>query len=244
MENQIKAAFDGVLMPDNCSAKIEQAIERSAEVNRSRRVGWHVAAAAACLLLVLAVFSNPTVVQALEEMFVPVTPGMDNAFYISSNWVSYYKNGTGGEADHCWNLPSGTLSGRLNTDPWLVQEDDRLLFTANGEMIDITDQISFETPFTYIFVDKQNLIHYLAVGGKFEAEQGVESVGTVEYVRHKLVMDANPGSLDAGWLSNTIRGSDAFQNGFSPWVYEAFEIMELPKTLLEYAPEPPPIPVR
>lgn len=245
MEDKIKEAFDSVLMSDDCIAKIEQTMKHGAP-RTTRRAGWRVAAAAACLLLVLGVCSNPTVVRALEEIFIPVTFGMDNAFCIDSNWFSYYKNGTGNEGDHNWSVPSGSLKGRLDPDPWLVQEDDRLYFTANGETIDITDRISFETPFTYTYVDKQNLIHYLAVGGTFEADIGVESVGTVEYVRHKLVMEANPGSLYAGWLSHVIRGSDlkSMEDKFFPWIHKAFEILELPRIFLEYTPEKPTIPER
>lgn len=235
MEKRIKEAFDILIMPDACTAEIERAMQRHTIPHSPRRTGWRMAAAAACLLLVLTLCCNPAVVQALEEVFFPVTPGMDNAFYISANWSSYYRNGGGGEGDHNWILPSGTISGRLDPDPWLVQEEDRLCFTANGEKIDITDRISFETPFTYTYVDKQDLIHYLAVGGEFDADQGVESVGTIEYVRHKGVMEANPGSIHAGWLFHVIRGSDAknMQDKFYPWVYKAFDILDLPIIYLE-----------
>lgn len=47
---------------------------------------------------------------------------------------------------------------------WLIVDGDRVYFAANGEYIDITDQISTEEPFTYEYTDPKQITSYMAVG--------------------------------------------------------------------------------
>ena len=47
----------------------------------------------------------------------------------------------------------------------LKRKEGQLWFTANGENIDITEQVSEDRAFTYKYTDGQGITHYLIVGG-------------------------------------------------------------------------------
>lgn len=73
--------------------------------------------------------------------------------------------------------------------------DGRLYFIANGENIDITDQISDTQAYTYSFSDEQGT-YYLVVGGK------PESFGWAEFD-----FDAN-----GEWVGGTFEGGEGSSN--------------------------------
>lgn len=49
--------------------------------------------------------------------------------------------------------------------PYTEIRDGRVYFIANAENVDITDLISMETPYTYIYTDQKRITHYIAIGG-------------------------------------------------------------------------------
>lgn len=58
-----------------------------------------------------------------------------------------------------------------NMDHPVEVRDGRLYFIGNGEDLDITDEISPETPYIYTYTDDEDWTHYIAVGGTVEDYQ-------------------------------------------------------------------------
>lgn len=79
------------------------------------------------------------------------------------------------------NFAAGEM--QLGAQPdWLVTEEGRVYFRANGENIDITDRISTEVPFTYVYTDRK-VTHFMAVGRTSDNDLGwlaVRRAGSAE----------------------------------------------------------------
>lgn len=165
MERKIQEFFENETMPEDCAQRIEAQM-----THRPRSaIRWHrIAAAAAILALVLALFSQETVRVTAQELcdFVvnalspeagpvgEVEPGVEITFTGSVSAASEQK------AMRALNEYLGNQVVHL-----AEVRDGRLYFIANGENIDITDQCSMDTAFIYIVEDNRGYIHYLCVGG-------------------------------------------------------------------------------
>jgi len=88
-----------------------------------------------------------------------------------------------------------------NPSGYLKENNGRLIFRCNLEIIDITDVISMDNPFTYIYT-VDGIIHYIAVGGDYDPETGLDGVGYCEWLRDANKMEAGiaDGDIHAGWL--------------------------------------------
>lgn len=70
-----------------------------------------------------------------------------------------------GGATANWEITPPALDGEITE--W---KNDRLYFIANGEKIDITDNLSTDAPYFYEFTDKDGVFHVIGVGGTAKAE--------------------------------------------------------------------------
>ena len=77
---------------------------------------------------------------------------------------------------------------------------------ANGENIDITEQVSEDRAFTYKYTDGQGITHYLIVGGAPEtfgyAEFMREETGTQEWISGYSSSGKVGESINPDWLKN------------------------------------------
>lgn len=78
-----------------------------------------------------------------------------------------------GENGAFYTLVEGTVTADNSTSPVEVR-DGRLYFIMNGEEIDITDQVSNETPYLYDCIGPDGLRHIFLVGGTPETPGWME----------------------------------------------------------------------
>ena len=83
-------------------------------------------------------------------------------------------------------------------------KDGHLWFTANGEHIDITSQVSDATAYIYDYKDGQGITHYLIVGG------APETFGYAEFLYDE--------TKQPGWVSGYLRrGKSGKRSILSGW---------------------------
>jgi len=104
---------------------------------------------------------------------------------------------------------------------WLHERQDRLYFVADGEKLDITDLISYDTPFTYIIggTETAGRKTYVAVGGDYP------NFGYLYYYR-----DYEPGMGDMeGWDSGaSFNHWDNEKDEEYPWHIKGKDILGTP----------------
>lgn len=152
MEKQIKEYFDNLTMSDECINHIERLIaEKSAG---KRRTGFMFKPSFACAIAAfLIIISEATV-------FASTGSG------IISHIISFAKNAVITESvdENGWSTSQVEFDTEHAAAPAEVI-DDRLIFTANGEHKDITEQVSDEQAYVYTYTDEEEMTHYLIVGG-------------------------------------------------------------------------------
>lgn len=249
MEKQLIDAFDQVTMPDPCVKKIENSLNTAhQEVGRYTarpmevsRHGWlaPVAAVLALVLMVGLMGGLHTEPEQLAEVPTETQAGTIQEGEISEGRTWEFEDGaltvTKGNRPGQGGFSEGSYdTGYVPT--WLMEQDGRLFFAPEGvrEMNeDITDLISTEEPYTYIYTDEDGIIRYLAVGmlheGPFVSIE--ESLGWVCWFRDAAEMEAGQaeGNYFAGWL--TGYGSGHWNNEKDEafgWYTKAKEIMEIP----------------
>lgn len=238
MDKKLFDAFDAVHMDDCCSENIRTAIENHTKHSLPSRKLWRFAAvASACLILMLFAFTNPVIVQGVEETVIKLAQTVFGAInrghgvtIVEEDYV-YYNDGYM-EIEHFngSSASGSTTSVILKHPSWLKEKDGRLYFKANLEYIDITDLISMEIPFTYIY-DKNGITHYIAVGGDYDPEIGLDSIGHSEWLRSTAEMEegAANGDLYAGWLGG--RSDNHLDNDTGEeyaWFTAAKEELDIP----------------
>ena len=213
MEKKLTEAFDSLRMDDACAEKIEQAmLNRTHRPSPIRPILRTAAAACLVLVMVVALAGNPIVAQAMENVEEEIAQILAEvkAYFgyteVASHYVSddrSYVAVTGTITDK----ESGeTMSGMSSsydtgtTPQWMEETDGRLYFTGNGEHIDITDLISYDVPFTYIYTDAKQVTHYIAIGGVYDDPEKAYSIGWFEFFRN---------APDSG---------EVFQEGADRWI--------------------------
>lgn len=238
MENELKEAFAAVHMDDRCAEMIQTKMKIHKQAHtpaqKMRRIA---AAAAACLIVATFAFTNPVIVRGVEEALKEIaetvrrTIRRGNGVTIVEEDYVYYNDGymeierINGNA-----APSSTTSVLLEHPSYLKESDGRLYFRANQENMDITELISMEEPFTYIY-DKDGITHYIAVGGIYDPEIGLDSIGYGEWLRNTAEMEEGTanGDLYAGWLGG--RSDNYLDNDtgeYYPWFTAAKEELGIP----------------
>ena len=250
MEKKLVSAFEQAVMPESCARKIEQKLTRR-EIPESRyesapmaesRFGW-LAPVAAVLALVLAVgFVLPRMQTAPEALAEVPTETQAEALQegdVVDGKTWEFEGGavtiTKGQRYRQGGFSEGSYdTGYMPT--WLIEQDGRLYFSPDGvrgEKTDITDLISVEEPYTYIYTDTDGIIHYMAVGmtheGPFVSIE--ESIGFACWFRDAAEMEAalaeGKDNFHAGWLTGYSSGHGKGETNFD-WYTKALEIMDIP----------------
>ena len=165
MKDKVKAVFEEVKMPEQTAKKIEQAMRKKHQKCRYTWTG-RVAAAAAVLALVL--WLSPEVRAAVNDLVV-------RYFFPDSGITIYEETDENGEVVR-------VVAVDTESESFANMRDGRLWFTANGEEIDITDQIEENKPFYYTYTDDYGLTHYMAVG----YSGTLDNFGVYEFMRENV----------------------------------------------------------
>ena len=227
MEKQIKEAFENLKMSDECVEKI------TAKLNggyiKPRAIRFTPVAIAACLLLVIFVFTNSTAVAALEtvgesikaavtELLIPNAPVTEQ--YKTENGIIKIQtvtNENGKEEQHI------AQYSNVDEPEFLKVESDGLYFIGNGEHIEIGSLISKEVPFTYIVTHESGLREYIAIGGTYGVgDNGLDLVGWD-------VWHQKPPYEHDTWIGGYAKNIFDKETGEKwAWHYAAKDILDIP----------------
>lgn len=232
MKDTIRSEFDKISMPQDCGDRILTAMHENKKRANVQHCFVRVTAAAACLIAVTLLLSGPTVVEALEhavtsvlEVFTEKTDdGTVTVRYNSSDgkfqaWDEYDESGD--------QIISGGRNNLEITPEWYVEQGDRVYFAGNGEWIDVTDLISMDTPFTYVYTDQGGIIHYICIGGACGPNPELWNVGYAEWYYDPDHVDANGivGHWIGGYADNYW---DKETDDDWPWLQKAKADMGIP----------------
>lgn len=232
MKERIYSAFAEITMPPDCEKQILEAVNHKKMPESHRRNFQRIAAAAACLMAIILLLSSPTVVEALEnaisfalERFtITAEDGTSTVRYESSDgkfhaWDEYDESGD--------QISSGGRNNLEITPEWYVEQGDRVYFAGNGEWIDVTDLISMDTPFTYVYTDRGGIIHYICIGGEYDPDPELWNVGYAEwyYDPNYVDVNGNVGNWIGGYADNYW---DKETDDDWPWLKAAKQEMGIP----------------
>lgn len=200
MKKEIVDAFASVAMPQECERNIRNAMhERREQVKKPAQWLHPVAAALAAVLLML---SMSTEVRAAVNNLVV------KYFFPGSDITIYEETDENGDV-----MRITAVDTEAPAFARIVNE--RLYFTGNGEKIDITDEITEESPFYYTYVDDYGLTHYMAVA----YSGSPDNFGIYEFIREEA----------GDWVTGTGRN---FMNPETetryPWVDIVWEDLNIP----------------
>lgn len=209
MQKQLKEVYGQIKMPEECVRRIEQAmLEKKSEdskkaVAESRKMFRSGKAAAVVFVMaVLLLLANGTVYAWTGEGIISRIASFAGNAIISE------------EVDEEGNSSSVvTLDTSHMTAPAEFKEG-RLWFTANGESIDITEQVSGKSAYIYDYVDEQGVTHYLIVGGE------PESFGYAEFLYD--------GTKNPGWLGGYFQGGKVGETINPDWLKNAKKKLSIP----------------
>ncbi len=197
MKEQVKELFSEVTMPE----KTEQAILRSlrdkkTRPSRSKSIVPRAAAFAAMLALLLSL--SPQIQAAVKELVLQFEDGI--TLYETKD-----ENGR----------TSSVVVYATESPAWAELREDQLYFLGHGQEIDITSQITEESPYFYTYTDENGYVHHMAVGYSGE----LSNFGIYEFIK-------NP---DGSWLTGAGRN---FLNPETearyPWVDIIWEKWNIP----------------
>lgn len=233
MNSKIQNFFDELHMSRDCEDRILEAMVLNYKPAKAKPNFVRITAAAACLMAVLLLLCNPTAVSALENTIVSALKKFTQVKEDKTTLIRYESTDGKFYAEDVYREDSYLLYGRgrnnlLKTPAWYVEQDDRVYFSGNGEWIDVTDRISMDTPFTYIYTDQGGIIHYITIGGVYDPDPALCNVGYAEwYYDPDFVDDVHGtqghwvgGYCDNYWDKNT---DDDW-----PWLQKAKEEMGIP----------------
>ncbi len=187
----ISALYDAIHMPQALENQIRTAVP-------ARRLHFRPALAlCVCFLMVCLLGCSPTIQAALGDMLVTVFPGLD---------LTVYQETT----------PEGSAVVCIDTEQstFAYAENGRLYFTGNGENLDITDQITEETPYFYTYTQGSYEIT-LVVG----YADSIENFGTYEFIQE-----------DGAWFTGSGRNflSHVDEGEAYPWVGIVWDTLDIP----------------
>ncbi|MBQ3503472.1 MAG: hypothetical protein IJA75_02055 [Oscillospiraceae bacterium] len=227
MEQKLMDAFDALHMDERCANKVENAMSRRIGTQTTVRPLWRsIAATVACLMLVAVCIAVPALA-GTQDIFDEFLAGMIERGELSEiAEVENLRSNFAAIKDQ--NGYTGTLSLAGPAD-WLEEQDGRLYFTANGEHIDITDKISYEEPFTYIYTDDEQIIHYIAVGGVYDPDPTKTDHGWCEYFQSAPGTEAYEPNAEDGWIGGYGHNEiDCDIDKQYPWSVKAMEEFDTP----------------
>ena len=227
MENTIKEAFAHIHMSDACEENIIKAFQK-----QPRKPLWvpFAAVATVCLVLMALLFTNPVLVQALDDVLESVSKSISNLFHpaIPPNKHYTVHIPESAETENAQANETATTGGNsvITVPLWLAQRADGLYFTANGENIEIGSLITEEIPFTYVYTDGRTT-YYLVVGGTYSAERtSLEGVGWAMWRQDAKQAETDPA---AAWQDGySARTYDPKTGQIRKWYLTGKEILGVP----------------
>lgn len=239
MEQRLTEAFDALHMEDDCITQIQQAMEKH---RRSPARPVLRAAAAFCAVFMMIVVLSPATAQAVEEIIEKASSWFRRApgTIVLEEDYTYYNDGRI-EIDSRLGQTSGILLSEFNPT-WLRVMDDRVYYTgaenldlrdflAYKEQYDITGQFSADHPFLASY-EKDGICHYIAIGGDFDPEVGIDSIGCAEWLRRTDKMEDGlaSGDLHSGWVGGSARFQYLDEAGtlFPIWYAKAVVELNIP----------------
>lgn len=203
LKDNVKKSYDKVVMSQACEQQIKDAMLAHSE-SKSKVSSWYhyiPRPAMACALAVVLLLSVDGAVYAYSG----------NS--IVAYFLSYAQNAVFTREVDENGAESATAS--LNTSEAVAPAeyvDGKLMFTANGEQIEITTQISETKAFTYTYVDEKEVTHYLIVGGH------PEEFGYAEFMK-----DAKN-----NWIGGYFQGGVVGGDITPVWLEDAKEMLNIP----------------
>lgn len=201
MEKELKEVFNQVKMPVECALNIEGMIKEKQETKpqriKIRKMPSAVAAAAAVIMALL------------------LTDGVVYA-YTGSGIISRIIAFNGAVFTKTVDEDGSIISeGQLNPEEATAPakyEDGRLYFTANGENLDITEEVSDTRAYTYTYQDAASVTHYMIVGGR------PESFGYAEFLQ----------GADGEWIGGSFVGGEVGGTINPDWLQNAKQELNIP----------------
>lgn len=232
MKDKIHSVFDEVTMPQGCEDQILAAIHENKKRAKAGPYFVRIAAAAACLMAVILLLANPTVVEALENAITSTLDKFTETTEEGTVIVQYKSPDGKFHTEDVYDQDGRLIIGRGGNDltkipAWYVEQNNRVYFAGNGEWIDVTDLISLDTPFTYTYTDQGGIIHYICIGGVYDPDPEKWNVGYAEWYydpdfvhTNGIVGDWIGGYCDNYWDKDTDEDW--------PWLKKAKEEMGIP----------------
>ena len=228
MSNKIHDAFAGLHMDPARSAKIEHALRQAQAApgytavpfRENRRSRLFTLSAAACLLAVILLgFALLPRITAPAQELAATDPEIPTE--------STPPSGSEAEREETERMRvEANVRIRMHTNgDFLCPVGNSLYFNTNGEMLDITDLISDDEAFTYVYAEN-GIIHYIAVGGCYTP--GSNSLDGV-YYGYWYRDEADAEAPLSGWLGGNCSGhwSNA-KNDYFGWYLQACDEFGIP----------------
>lgn len=194
--NEFTELYDSIHMSPELKAKIRNPVPV-----RKARLRPAVAVAAVFMVVCL-IGCSPTVRAAVGDMLVIVFPGLDLTIY--------EKPLQSGSGDGVGQI----IAIDTNQTTFAEIRDGRLYFTGNDENLDITDQITEDSPYFYTYEQDQYEIT-LIVG----YTDSIENFGTYEFIKE-----------DGAWFTGSGRNflSNVEEGKAYPWVKVVWDTLDVP----------------
>lgn len=212
MQEQIKKGYDQIKMSERCIRQIECAMRQKAAETSDMKKGkmviwinrvfrWMPRPVVACALaaVLLLVGECTTYAYTGTGMIGAIISFAENAFF---------SKGIDENGDE-------TATASFDTSDAVAPaeyKDGKLIFTACGENIDITEEVSETTAYVYTYTDEEEIMHYLIVGGQ------PENFGYAEFM-----MDA-----DGVWVGGYFQGGVVGGDIHPEWLENAKDQMNIP----------------
>lgn len=203
LQDKVKESYDKVMMSQTCEQQIRKAMLAKSNSRRTVR-SWY------------RYIKKPATACALA---IGLLISVDGAVYaysgngIISYFLSFAQNAVfTKEVDENGTESASTSFNTSGAVAPAEYADGSLVFTANGERIDITTQVSETKAFTYTYVDTEKVTHYLIVGGQ------PQEFGYAEFIRDEK----------NNWISGYFQGG-AVGGDISPvWLEDAKDMLNIP----------------
>lgn len=227
MEQRLTEAFDALHMEERCMETIEAAMNTKSENRSFTRPTWRrFAAVAACLVLVAACITVPAMARSTNIFEDFLAKMIDDSEFDEIEEVKHLSSNHVVVKDKDGSTGSFSVAGPAD---FLEESDGRLYFTANGEHIDITDKISYEEPFIYIYTDEEQIIHYIAVGGVYDPDPAKTDHGWCEYFQNAPGTEPFNPLAEDGWIAGGGQNEiDCDAEKQYPWSVKALEEFDTP----------------
>lgn len=207
MKEDVKNMFAQITMPEETEKAISQAIDVKWKPKKKVSIVFAKSVAAAAAVLILMLTISPTARAAFNNRVVKY-------FFPGSDITIYEETNENGEV-------VGITAVDTGAPPFARMVNDRLYFVGNGEKIDITEEITEETPYYYTYLDDYGLTHYMAVG----YSGSIDNYGIYEFIREE-----KEGMQEwEGWVTGTGRNFlDPETESRYPWVDIIWEDLNIP----------------